>query len=167
MGHFRRMSVLQRKAQAGRQEHQARAMSVPKSLRLSIAKVANDLWDMAIAGIAIAMETREADALEPEFTPDSLLLLLDGPEGATGAAVVGRELVGALVQQQTIGRVSPQPMPERALTSTDAALCAPLLDAVFARAHSVLETDEDRRVLPRFKFGARCENARLLKLALE
>lgn len=167
MGQFRRMSVLQRKAQAGRQEHQARAMTVPKSLRLSIAKVADELWSMAIAAIAITYETRNAEAVSPEFDEGNLLLHLDGPNGATGAAVVGRELVSALVQQQTIGRVSPQPVPDRALTSTDAALCAPLLDRVFARANGMLETDEDRRVLPGFKYGAHCDNARLLTLALE
>jgi flagellar motor switch/type III secretory pathway protein FliN len=161
------MSALQRKAQAGRKEHQARAMTVPKALRLSIAKVADDLWEMALAVIGITLDRLPADALDGLFDENALLLLLDGPDGATGAAIVGQDLVNALIQQQTTGRVSPKASAARRMTGTDAALCAPLLDAVFARAHSMLETGEDRHQLPVYRFGARSENPRLLKMALE
>ena len=53
------------------------------------------------------------------------------------------------------------------MTTTDAALSAPLLDALFSRAHAFLETDADRAKLPLYKFGAKAENPRLFGLALE
>lgn len=52
------------------------------------------------------------------------------------------------------------------MTATDAALCAPVLEALFERAHGMLETPKDKGVLNRYSFGARCENARLFNLAL-
>lgn len=160
------MSVLQRKAQAGKQEHQARSMTVPKSLRVSLAKVADDLFDMALAVIGVTQEKCAGDGLNAVIEPDSLLLLLDGPNGATGGVMIGAGLVGALVQQQTTGRVAPEPSVDRKMTVTDAALCAPLMDALFKRANAVLETEKDKDVLSCFRFGARAENARLFELAM-
>ena len=92
------MSVLQRKAQAGKQEHQARAMTVPKAMRVCMAKVADDLFDMALAVIAISQDRFEGDSVSEFVSDDSLLILLDGPEGATGGVSVGMGLVQALVQ---------------------------------------------------------------------
>ena len=160
------MSVLHRKAKAGRKEHQARAMTVAKALRLTTAKTADDLFDMPLAVIGFQQDKRTNDSLAEPFVEGSLLILLDGPTGQTGAVVLGPDFVSALIQQQTTGRVSPKPAAPRVLTATDATLCAPMIDALFARAHALLETDTDRAVLPAYRYGARCENPRLLQMAL-
>lgn len=161
------MSILQRKAQVGKKEHQARAMTVPKSLRVGLAKVADEAFDLALAVIGVTHETCTLDeALEP-VTDDMLMLTMDGRQGLVGGAVISHELVSAMVQQQTTGRVTSVEEMDRAMTATDAALCAPLLDRLFERAHGFLETPEDRDVLPLFRFGARAENKRLFALALE
>ena len=141
------MSVLQRKAQAGKQEHQARAMNVPKALRVSVAKIADEIFDMALVVIGISQERCEGDTIAEKLDDASLLMLLDGPGRSPGGAMVGPELVGAMIQQQTTGKVGKSAPEPRPLTSTDAALCAPLLDSLFTRAHGLLETDEDRDVL--------------------
>ncbi|MGB7243003.1 MAG: FliM/FliN family flagellar motor switch protein [Sulfitobacter sp.] len=158
--------ILQRKAQAGTRDHQSRTMSVPKALRLSVAKVANDLFSMALSVIGATKVLTSAADCAAEFDDDSLLVLLDGPEQASGAAVISPSLVTALIQHQLMGKVSDAPGNPRKMTTTDAALCAPLLDRVLERATHLLETDADRRVLSGFRFGARTENARLLQMAL-
>jgi flagellar motor switch/type III secretory pathway protein FliN len=67
-----------------------------------------------------------------------------------------------------MGRVLPEPPGEaRVPTSTDAALCAPLLDGLLERAVALPETIEERQVLAGFRFGARAADTRLLTLALE
>lgn len=78
------MSVLQRKARAGKQEHQARAMTVAKALRVSFAKVADKLLDLALAVIGVTRERCDGDQLPDKIDEAGLLLLLDGPGGATG-----------------------------------------------------------------------------------
>ncbi len=160
------MSVLQRKAQVGNHEHQARSMTVPKALRIALAKVADRSFEMALAVIGVAQERWSGDEIESKMEADKLLLLLDGPSCATGGAVFDNTLVSALVQQQTTGRVSGTPPGDRKMTATDAALCAPLLDGLFQMAHGFLETQEDRDILPSYKFGARAENPRLFGLAM-
>ena len=160
------MSVLQRKAQVGNHEHQARSMTVPKALRVALAKVADKSFDMALAVIGVVQERWSGDEIEGKMEADKLLMLLDGPLSATGGAVLDSALVSALVQQQTTGRVGAIPATGRKMTATDAALCAPLLDGLFQRAHEFLETPEDRNVLPAYKFGARAENPRLFGMAM-
>lgn len=161
------MSVLQRKAQVGKQDHQARAMTVPKALRLGLAKVADDAFDMALAVIGVTKETAALTEILEDVGDETLLLLLDGVSGKGGGALLGSALVSALVQQQTTGRVATSVSDDRRMTATDAALCAPLIDLLFKRAHGLLESDADRVALPCLKFGARAENKRLFELALE
>jgi flagellar motor switch/type III secretory pathway protein FliN len=161
------MSVLQRKAQAGKQEHQARAMSVLKALRVSTAKVADDLFDLPLAAISVLQEKHLGEGIGKIVDDAALLLLMDGPGGQVGAVAIGPELVSALIQQQTTGRVGKSPPAERRLTATDAALCAPMLEALFKRANGLLVSPVDRDLLLPYRYGSRSENKRLLEMALE
>lgn len=160
------MSVLQRKAQAGKQEHQARSMTVPKSLRIGLAKSADEQLGLALAVIGATQTKCKSDVLTENLEPDGLLVLLDGSEGSIGGAVLGTGLVRSIVQQQTTGRVAPTPDDERRLTATDAALCAPVIDALFQKACGLLDSEQDRAVLGEYRFGARSEDPRLFQLAL-
>ena len=161
-------SVLARKTQAGRVTHQARAMSVPKALRLTLAKVADELLDMAMAVIGVRIEKCESNRLAQVFKEPALLMLLDGPARRCAAAAFDPLLVGGLIQQQTMGTVLPDVGGEpRNLTETDAAICAPFLDALLERAATLPETEEERHLLEGFRFGTRPEDSRLLLMALE
>ena len=71
-------SALVRKANVGREEHQARAMTLAKALRLTAAKVADDLLDMALAVIGLRTDRQGLDALSALFDPAGLLMLLEG-----------------------------------------------------------------------------------------
>lgn len=161
------VGVLHRKAQTGRAVHQARAMTLAKALRLTLAKVADDLFDMAMAVIGLRSETRSAETLGEVFQAGTLLLLLEGPHRQRGGVVVDPVLVGALLQQQTMGKVLPAPEGDiRPMTETDAAMCAPFIDALIDRAANLPETDADRQLIRGYSFGARTETPRLLLMAL-
>lgn len=161
-------SPLRRKAEAGRAEQQLRAMSLQKALRVTLAKVADEQFGLAMAALAVRAELRSGEALEDLFDGADLLMLLDGPGGRRGAAVFDPLLVGALIQQQTMGRVLPDGGgAPRALTSTDAAISVPFLDALLARAAELPDAPEDRRWLEGYRFGTRAEDPRLVLMALE
>lgn len=162
-------SALVRKAHVGREEHQARAMTLAKALRLTTAKVADDLFDMALAVIGLRAEQRAGDALAPLFEGAGLLMLLEGPERRRAAAVMDAALVGALIQQQTMGKVMPLPegAEDRKLTDTDAAICAPFLDALLSRVAPLPEVPSDQSLMDGYTFGVRTEEPRLLLMALE
>ncbi|NUH64606.1 FliM/FliN family flagellar motor switch protein [Sulfitobacter sp. S0837] len=160
--------LLRRKAQAGRQEQQARAMSLPKAMRLTLAKVADDLFGMAMATLAVRLEQRAGSDLDGVFDPASLMILLDGPNGQRGAVTFDSMLVGALIQQQTMGQVLADPGgTTRVLTATDAAICVPFLDALLSRTATLPEVPEEQKWLDGYKFGARAEDPRLVLMALE
>lgn len=161
-------TVIHRKAQAGRAEHQARAMSLGKALRLSLARCADDLFDLALAVIGVRFETYDNDDLEGKLNAEGLLMLLDGPRRARAAAVFDTSLVGALIQQQTMGKVVKLAEQEnRPLTPTDAAVCAPFLDDVLARVAGMPEDEDEKRLIAGYAFGAWVEDRRMLSMALE
>lgn len=161
-------SVLARKTRAGREVRQSQTMSLAKALRLTLAKVADDQLDMAMAVIGARVETCNNEDLGQLFEDAGLLMLLDGVDRRRGAAVFDADLVGGLIQQQTMGKVTaaldgdPRPM-----TATDAAICAPFLDMLLARAAPLPEEAADRALLDGYAFGARVGDTRLLLMALE
>lgn len=160
--------LLRRKAQAGREEQQARAMSLQKAMRLTLAKVADDLFGMAMATLAVRLEERAGGGLDGLFDPAALMMLLDGPNGQRGAVSFDSALVGGLIQQQTMGQVLADPGGSpRVLTATDAAICVPFLDALLARSATLPEVPEERQWLEGYQFGARAEDPRLVLMALE
>ncbi|HMO07488.1 MAG TPA: FliM/FliN family flagellar motor C-terminal domain-containing protein [Paracoccaceae bacterium] len=68
-----------------------------------------------------------------ELVPDhALILSLEGPRGAAGAMVLSAEVVAAVIEHQTLGRVGRQPLVPRRPTRTDAMLAAGLAGAVLA-----------------------------------
>jgi flagellar motor switch protein FliM len=160
-------SILRRKAALGTQEHEARAMSVAKAMRQSIAKLGKELFEMPLSAIGAITEDRKASDLFKFIDDASLLCLLEGEDGRVGAAIIGADIVGGLIQQQTMGRVSPVSGTTRPMTQTDAAMCAPLLDALFERVAPMLEVKAERDVVGGFNFGARFEDVRTLEMALE
>jgi flagellar motor switch protein FliM len=97
-----------------------------------------------------------------------LLMLLEGPRGRRGAALLDPTLVGALIQQQTIGKVLPESGgTDRKMTATDAAICAPVLDALLARAAPLPDAEAEQALLAGFHFGAHVSEPRVLGMALE
>ncbi|MCR8825766.1 FliM/FliN family flagellar motor switch protein [Pseudosulfitobacter koreensis] len=161
------LSVLHRKTAAGQQQHQARSVTVAKAMRLSIAKVAKDVFNMAMQAIGLVVEERSQEACIEMMDDIALLVLLDGPQGRVGAAMIDAGLVGGLIQQQTMGRVLPAMDDPRPMTETDAAMCAPMLDALFERAANAVEDEADRALLQGYSFGVRAEEPRLVGMALE
>ncbi|MGJ8545088.1 MAG: FliM/FliN family flagellar motor C-terminal domain-containing protein [Sulfitobacter sp.] len=163
-------TILRRKVAQGRKAYQAKAMSVQKALRLCAAKVADAQLELALSAIGITQAALRVDGLTEQIDDTQLLILLDGPEGRRAGAMLDAELVTGLIQQQTMGMVTPgaeagaQP---RSLTATDAAVCAPFLDGLLEMAAPLPEEAEDRELLRGYRFGARAQNKRLLLMALE
>ena len=163
-------TVMQRKAQVGSDVRQVYGMSLAKALRLSLAKVAEQQMGLAVAVIGATVTRLEQDKLAALVEGSPLMMLLDGSGLRRGAAVFDAELVGALIQQQTMGKVTkpfdsgvgPRPM-----TDTDAAICAPYIDAFLAQAAGLPDESRDRDLLEGYQFGARVEGKRLLLMALE
>ncbi|MEO0864068.1 MAG: FliM/FliN family flagellar motor switch protein, partial [Pseudomonadota bacterium] len=167
MGDTKADTVLRRIAAAGREEHKARAMSLQKAMRLSVAKVADALMDLPLNAIGLVVQPLDADAMTEALNEKHLLILMDGPALTRGAVVVDPVLVGGLIQQQTIGKVLPDIGVERTMTRTDAAICAPLIDTLLERTAGLVDDPADALVITGFRFGAKAEDARSLAITME
>ena len=160
-------SILQRKAALGTQEQAAKAMSVARAMRQSIAKIGKEMFEMSLSAIGVVTEERKSVNLHELINEDALLCLLEGDDGKVGAAIIGADIVGGLIQQQTMGDISAATGAPRSMTQTDAAMCAPMLDALFERVAPMLEVEAERNIVGGFRFGARFEDARALDMALD
>lgn len=149
-----------------RDEQQSRAMSPQRALRLALEKTADE--DLSLALIAASCERTKMDhAGLIDLIPDAMLLILiDGPDGATGVLAMDGAILSSLIEVQTMGRVLPRPAPDRPVTRTDAALAAPLVSGVLARVTDHLSDHPDRHWACGYRFGAMIEDRRSLGLAL-
>lgn len=83
-----------------------------------------------------------ADVLELPG-PRSLILLLDGPAGQTGLAVLAPALVTGLVEAMTLGQVLRAPAQDRVPTRTDSVIAGAFLDASLREAEALLASDPE------------------------
>jgi len=160
-------SVLERKLAAASEADSGVGRSALRALRLAMARTAKELFDLPLAVIGAKQARCEQEGVAAHLADDRLLVLLDGADGLAGAVSLDGDCVAALIQQQTMGRVTGTAMAERAFTGTDAALAEPLIQALLTRAAELADLPEDRRCLSGFRFGALVEDARSLILALE
>ncbi|MEP2891275.1 hypothetical protein [Tateyamaria sp.] len=167
MSETEEQSILGRKTAAGREQRKARAMTLQKAMRVTMAKVADQVMDLPVSVIGVVVQSVAGDDVEAALDDAALLLLLDGPARCTGGVVIDPGVVGAFIQQQTIGSVQPDMGDTRPMTRTDAAICAPLIDALIARAARIADEEDDRALIEGFTFGAKAEDARTLALVLD
>jgi len=157
---------LRRKAKMARDEHQSRAMSPQRALRLALEKAADEDLSLALT-VASCERTKMDHAGLIAMIPDAMLLILiDGPDGATGVMAMDGAILSSLIEVQTMGRVLPRPTPARPVTRTDAALAAPLVEGVLTRVTGHLLDHPDRYWACGYRFGAMIEDRRSLGLAL-
>jgi flagellar motor switch/type III secretory pathway protein FliN len=162
-------SLVQRKARTGREAQAARAMSLGRALRLTAAKQADHLMGLAASALSVTRRPLSAENVGDFIDPAALTLLMDGPGNTGAAAMLHPALVTGLIQQQTTGRVKPVPAggEARTYTATDAALCAPFIEALLARAATLPEEQGDRDLLQGYRFGVWAKGARQAQLALD
>lgn len=160
-------NVIHKKARTARADHDARAMSPAKALRLSLERACDRLYGLALNVCAVEQRRIGLDDLKQEIGDDTLLLLLEARDMPPGVAVLDHALVQALVEVQTMGRVLSSTAPARAFTDTDAAIGAPLLDAVLAGFEEKLAEDHGPRQTPAYRFGGRVADSRALMLEIE
>jgi hypothetical protein len=160
-------SILRRKAADGRTEHQARAMSPNKALRLGLALAAEKGMDLALDVTDVRHVKLPHRALEVTLDNDSLLVLLEGQNGEPGALAVDMQVLAGLVEFQTLGQVIPKAVVDRVPTKVDAALITPFLeDALMRYVRMLGEEGEAPYWLQHYKFGAMMLDTRTLSLAM-
>lgn len=155
------------KARVAQRVHEARGMSTAKALRRALARTADDLWGLALVCTDVQIEALDQDGVIDALSDDALMLVLDGPDGASGLAMIDRAALTAITEIQTIQTVTTLPVDPRPLTHTDAAMVAPMLDDTMARFALNLDDNPLRPQIEGFRFGAMVEDRRSATLLLD
>ena len=166
MGSQDQNSVIRRKARAARDGADPRLMSPAKALRLSLAQAADTHFDLALNVATVEqMRVPPGEAVR-SLGEEGLLVLLDGAQGARAALRLDPQFLAALIEVQTTGTVRPGVARNRPATPTDAAMVAPLFDALFERFDERMAEGFEGHVARAFRFGDRIEEPRGLSLVL-
>ena len=143
------------------------APGADRGWRLALARAARD-------AMALDLEFRSMTILRHslsellELPPDrALLALLDGPSAGLGLIMLSPAVMSALIEMQTLGRVSDQPPALRKPTRTDAAMVAGVIDRALAGLEDALAEEADLVWGGGFRYASFLEDARPLGLLLE
>lgn len=132
-----------------------------------LSRVAERLYSLPVQPLAV-----EAGAITlaeiPEFLPERpVVLLLQGQGDNLGAISFCPQAVAALVEAQTLGRVTARPLEARRPTRSEAMLCIDFTDALLAELQVELAGLDGFEGLGRFRPASSLDDPRPLALLLE
>ncbi len=158
--------VIRRKL-AGAQVASAPGGGVEKAWPLALARAARDRFDLMVeVGPVRAARLSLTELLD--LPPDrAMIAVLEGPREGLGVLILSPEVLSALIEAQTLGAVSNQPLIARKPTRTDAAMVADFLDSALAGLEAALLTDEDLVWTDGYRYASFLDDPRPLGLVLE
>ena len=164
-----RSNVKRRLAGEGRPPPEIGRVTPELALRLAVARAGDDCMEMEVIATSVEMSRSVLTPLVEGIEEHSLLALLQGECGRLGLALFNPQLMAALIEKQTTGRVVPSPAVPRAPTRTDAIMCVDFCNAILDRFHA--ETLEASLpvapALAGFQYAMALEDPRAIQMALE
>jgi flagellar motor switch protein FliM len=159
--------ILRRKIAAAKAVQAVGGPGADRSWRFALARAASDTFDLAldVTGLRMAVQSL-AEVLELPFA-GGLIAVLQGPAEGTGLMLLTSEVVAALIEVQTLGRVNSAVLEPRKPTRTDAAMVAPLLDAALRQLECELAQEADLVWTSGFRYASFLDDPRPLGLVME
>lgn len=161
--------VIRRKLAAAARDGQAPPVmgGAERALPLALARAARDGFGLALDCVAVRPH-RYSLAELLELPPErALILLLEGPREAIGVLIMDADMLAGLIEAQTLGKVTAQPVLPRKPTRTDAAMMADWVDTVLLGLEEQLLTEEDLVWTDGFRYSSHLDEPRPLALLLE
>ncbi|MBA3911517.1 MAG: flagellar switch protein FliM [Rhodobacter sp.] len=159
--------VIRHKIDRGKLPQADGAPGADRGWRLALARATRAAMglDLDIRSLTV---TRASLAELLEIAPDrALVALLDGPQGGLGAVMLAPPVTSALIEMQTVGRLTPQQPPARKPTRIDAAMVAGVIDRALAGLEDALAEEADLIWAGGFRYASFLEDVRPLALLLE
>lgn len=111
--------------------------------RVALARAARDHLKLPLEVKALAL-SRAGLAEVLELPPDlSLLAVLEGPGEGLGVLVLSPDVVQAMIEALTLGKLATAASAPRKPTRTDAAMVAPMIDAALVDLEETLADEAD------------------------
>lgn len=141
-------------------------MTPMKAFRLALETAASDSMTVPLGATGGSRGVAEPEEVLEALSDDGLIALLADSEGHYGALWLDFAALSAIVEAQTIGRISAKAPEMRGATATDAAIIAPLLDEFLAKFGAHLEPEEEGYWAQGYLFVGRLPDRRALGLVM-
>jgi len=162
-----RTGVIRRKLTAARVDAEEGGPGADRVWRLALARSARDLIKLPLEVVSLTLDRRSLAELL-ELPPErALIAVLEGPQQTMGLWVADPAVLAALIEMQTLGRVSRNPAAARKPTRTDAAMVADLVDGTLKCLENGLSADPDLVWAGGFRYASFLDDPRPLGLLLE
>lgn len=159
--------VIRRKIDRSRQPAAEGAPGADRGWRLGLARAARDMLGLPVEFRRLQVHRLSLTEVL-ELPPDhALVAMLDGPQGALGALFLSPAVTSAVIEMQTLGRLTNQPGPARRPTRIDAAMVAGLIDRALTGLDEALVEELDRTWAAGFRYASFLDDPRPLHLMLE
>ncbi|MCK8482884.1 FliM/FliN family flagellar motor C-terminal domain-containing protein [Aliiroseovarius sp. S2029] len=132
------ISALRQKAGAGRPPPEIPPVTAAGALGKALARAGDATAGLAIAATDVTEDRVVLSAAGKAVGEHDLLAIAEGADSRFGLLIADPDLVAAVIEMQTVGRVLPTPAQARAPTRTDAAMCADFFDEVLEQLENAL-----------------------------
>ena len=159
--------VIRRKIDRARPAQAEGAPGADRGWRLALARATRDAMglDLDFRKLTISrLSLIEILEIAPER---ALLALLDGPQAGLGVIMLAPPVTSALIEMQTVGRLSTQGPAARRPSRIDAAMVAGVIDRALSGLDEALADEADFAWAGGFRYASYLEDPRPLGLMLE
>jgi len=138
-----------------------------RAFRLAFARAARDTLALEAEVVSLSQDRRSLTELL-DLPPDrALIALVAGPREALGLIAFSPQVLAAMIEAQTVGRVSTAEAPPRRPTRTDGAMVTGVIDRALSGLEGLLAEDADLVWAGGFRHASFLEDPRPLALLLE
>jgi flagellar motor switch protein FliM len=159
--------VLRKKLLAGAEAVPEGGPGIDRAWRVAFARATRDMMKLPVDFVGLKQARMSLAEILDLPGERSLIFMLEGPEDGLGLLILSPELLTAMIEVLTMGRVAHQPGEPRKPTRTDAAMLAPLADLALRNLEEALAEEADLVWTSGFHYGSFIEEARALGLLLE
>ncbi len=160
---------MRRKAGAGRPPPEIGRLTAAKAVRAAVVQAADEVAGLAASAGLVEERRTTLDPFVEAVADPALLALVEGPGSRYGLMVLDVQMVAALIEIQTTGRVVPRPAEPRTPTRTDAIMCADFIDRLLDLLDErVAEAQLDvAPAMTGFRYGLALSEKRAIAMTLE
>ena len=159
--------VIRRKIAAAKAALAEGGPGADRGWRLALARAARDRLNLPVEVTALSIQRQSLTELLELPPHHALIAVLQGPAEGLGLLILTPHVLAAMIEAQTLGKVSTSPLTSRKPTRTDAAMVAPTLDAALEGLEQALAQEADLHWAGGFRYASFLDDPRPLGLLLE
>lgn len=142
-------------------------LTLEKGFATAVSRAAQDMFGLAAYATSLRIEQMTLSDLPEVIAERALISVVEGPGEKLGCVILDPGLTAALIEQQTMGRLSMRAPAPRRPTRTDAAMCADYVTGTLGAMTSAIAALPDARWINGYRYSTWLDDPRPVGLMLE